>query len=98
MFSVNITISDEVETCLLHDLNGRKGIVDWIQGAINGKANACKIRPETGLLATGHKILQADPNVVSIPKNEQELMSATIVHKAYLNREQREASIKEALG
>ena len=95
MLNINITIDDTTQTALLHNLNGNPGIINWVRDAILGKAHTCLHRANSGLLAEGLKILQADPKVLAIPKDELALIEAVVNHPAYLNREQREVEMNK---
>tara|TARA_Y100000310_G_C20467316_1_gene708278 strand:- start:63 stop:326 length:264 start_codon:yes stop_codon:yes gene_type:complete len=80
------TLTTTEETVLKNDL---MDIQAWATDAITGKINACKQR----MLAQWNPILMADPDVESIPANENDLIALIIARDDYKNRVEREAEI-----
>ena len=76
-------ISDTDKKCLKNDL---LDIEDWILKAIEGKINKCKKR----LVREWYPKLMADPEVDSIPANEEDLVELVTSRPDYKNRVERE--------
>jgi len=81
---VIVDISDEEKACLDHALID---VQDWAEKALHGKAENCRI----AVLREGVKVLQADPSIVSLPKDKEDLILLILSHPDYRNRNQREA-------
>ena len=84
------TLTSMEESVLKNDL---LDIQDWVDQAINGKVNNCKKR----MLAEWNPKLTADPDVESIPANDDDLIALIIARDDYKNRATREAEQEAAL-
>lgn len=78
-----IMLSETDKVCLLSDL---LEIEDWILKAIAGKINKCKTR----FIREWQKKLMADPDVESIPANEEDFINLVISRPDYKTRAERE--------
>ena len=65
-------------------------IPEWIQGAIDGKAGACRTR----MITKWMPYLQADPEVLVIPKGEDDLIEFIVARSYYEDRATAEARAK----
>jgi hypothetical protein len=72
------TLTTTEETVLKNDL---VDIQDWVDQAILGKVNSCKLR----MLDTWRPILTADDSVESIPANDDKLIALIITRDDYKN-------------
>jgi len=79
-----VTISDMNMKILANEL---LDVDDWIQMAVDGKLQAVKTR----MIADWHNKLLADPDVESIPANEDALINMIVSRDDYKNRVQRDA-------
>ena len=79
------TLTSAEETVLLNDL---LDIQDWVDAAIDGKVNNCRKR----MIAEWHPKLTADPDVESIPADDDKLIALIIARDDYKNRAERDAA------
>jgi len=79
-----VTISDVNMKILANEL---VDVDDWIQMAMDGKLQAVKTR----MLAEWHIKLLADPDVESIPANEDALINMIVARDDYKTAVQRES-------
>jgi len=79
-----VTISDVNMKILTNEL---VDVDDWIQMAMDGKLQAVKTR----MLAEWHIKLLADPDVESIPANEDALINMIVARDDYKTAVQRES-------
>ena len=79
-----VTISDMNMKILANEL---LDVDDWIQMAVDGKLQAVKTR----MLAEWHTKLLADPDVESIPANEDALIDMIVARDDYKTAVQRES-------
>ena len=86
MATYTITINDTDLLALNNDILDAQ---EWIQGAVDGKVNACKKR----MIAEWQPILFNDPNVTSIPATQDEFIQAVVARADYKNRAEREAEV-----
>ena len=80
------TLTSAEETVLLNDL---LDIQDWVDAAIDGKVNNCRKR----MIAEWHPKLTADPDVESIPANDDKLISLIVARDDYKTRVEREPEL-----
>jgi len=80
------TLSTAEEAVLLNDLTD---IQNWVDGAITGKINNCKKR----MIAEWQPKLTADPEVESIPADDDKLIALIIARDDYKTRVERDADI-----
>lgn len=78
-----ITLSGTDKICLLNDL---LEIEDWILKAIAGKISKCKKR----FMKKWYPILMADPEVETIPANEEDFINLVTSRPDYKSRAERE--------
>ena len=78
-----VTISDMNMKILANEL---LDVDDWIQMAVDGKLQAVKTR----MIADWHNKLLADPDVESIPANEDALIDMIVARDDYKTAVQRE--------
>lgn len=78
------TLTATEESVLLNDL---LDIQDWVDGAIDGKVNNCKKR----MIAEWHPKLTADPDVETIPADDDKLIEVIISRDDYKTRAKRDA-------
>jgi len=78
-----IEISDVEVLCLQNDL---LDIDDWILKAVAGKINNCKKR----MIRDWIPRLMADPDLTSIPSDEDALIQSIVDRDDYMNRQERE--------
>ena len=76
---ITVNISDEQEVCLLNDL---LDIDDWVQKAVEGKINNCKKR----MAAQALSVLTSDPDVTTMPANNEDLITCLCSRPDYKNR------------
>ena len=81
---ITISISDIDEQALKNDL---LDIQEWVQGAVDGKIGNCKKR----MIAEWQPKLFADPDVESIPANEDVLIDMIVARDDYKTAVQRVA-------
>ena len=62
-------------------------VEDWVKKAVEGKVNNCKKRMFNDWMPR----LRQDPEIESIPANDEKLVKFICKHKDYKNRQQREA-------
>jgi len=79
-----VTISDMNMKILANEL---LDVDDWIQMAVDGKLQAVKTR----MIADWHNKLLADPDVESIPANEDALIDMIVARDDYKTAVQRVA-------
>ena len=79
-----VTISDMNMKILANEL---LDVDDWIQMAVDGKLQAVKTR----MIADWHNKLLADPDVESIPANEDTLIDMIVARDDYKTAVQRVA-------
>ena len=79
-----VTLSDMNMKILANEL---LDVDDWIQMAVDGKLQAVKTR----MIADWHNKLLADPDVESIPANEDALIDMIVARDDYKSAVQREA-------
>ena len=84
MTTYTITINDTDLLALNNDL---LDVDTWIQGAVDGKINACKKR----MINTWQPVLFNDPSVTSIPATQDEFIQAVVARADYKNRADIEA-------
>ena len=77
--------------CLKNDLLDPE---DWFVKALEGKINNCKKR----LIREWHPKLMADPNVDTIPANEEEFINFVTSRSDYKNRAEREKEAEKNKG
>jgi len=85
------TLSTTEESVLKNDL---LDIQDWWDGALAGKINNCKKR----MIQQWHPKLIADPEVESIPANEDDLIAFIVARDDYKNRVERDAAQAAEMG
>ena len=85
------TLTSTEETVLLNDL---KDIQVWVDGAIDGKVNNCKKR----MIAEWQPKLTADPDVESIPADDDKLIALIVARDDYKTRVERQAAEDAAMG
>ena len=78
------TLTSTEETVLLDSL---VDIQDWVDAAIDGKINNCKKR----MINEWHPKLTADPDVESIPADDDKLIAVIIARDDYKTRTERDA-------
>ena len=78
------TLTSTEETVLLNDL---LDIQAWVDTAIDGKVNNCKKR----MINEWHPKLTADPDVESIPADDDKLIAVIIARDDYKTRTERDA-------
>ena len=78
------TLTTTEKTVLLNDL---LDIQDWVDRAIDGKINNCKKR----MIAEWHPRLTADPDVETIPADDDKLIELIIARDDYKTRSERDA-------
>ncbi len=83
--TITVNISDAEEACLKNDL---LDIDDWVQKAVIGKIKNCKKR----LIREWQPKMFADPNVTSIPGDEDGFVDAVFAHPDYKDRTERDAN------
>ena len=76
------TLTTTEETILKNDL---LDIQEWVDGAIDGKVNNCKKR----MLAEWNPKLKADPDVETIPANDDDLIAMIVARDDYKTRLER---------
>ena len=79
-----VTLSDMNMKILANEL---LDVDDWIQMAVDGKLQAVKTR----MIADWHNKLLADPDVESIPANEDALIDMIVASDDYKTAVQRES-------
>ena len=79
-----VTLSDMNMKILANEL---LDVDDWIQMAVDGKLQAVKTR----MIADWHNKLLADPDVESIPANEDALIDMIVARDDYKTAVQRES-------
>ena len=72
------TLTTTEETVMKNDL---VDIQDWVDKAIDGKVNNCKKR----MIAEWHPKLTADPDVESIPADDDKLIALIVARDDYEN-------------
>ena len=77
------TLTITEETLLKNDL---LDIQKWVDGAIDGKVNNCKKR----MLAEWNPKLKADPDVETIPANDDDLIAMIVARDDYKTRLERD--------
>lgn len=82
-----IEITETEEKVLKNDLFD---IEQWIRDAIKGKINNCKKR----MIREWHPRLMADPEVLTIPANEEDIINMITARLDYKNRQDREIEEK----
>ena len=80
------TLTSTEETVLLNDL---LDIQAWVDTAIDGKVNNCKKR----MIRDWHPKLTADPDVESIPADDDKLIAVIIARDDYKTRVERDAAL-----
>ena len=85
MNSITIQISDLDKKILEDQL---LDIQDWLQSAINGKANSIKKR----LVKSEIERLVNDPTVTNVPASPEDIVTAYFAQEGYKNRAERETS------
>ena len=85
---VIMEISQTDLKCLKNDLLDPE---DWFVKALEGKINKCKKR----LMREWYPKLMADPNVDTIPADEEGLLNLIFSHPDYKNRVERDKEIGE---
>jgi len=83
MTTYTITINDTDLLALNNDL---LDVDTWIQGAVDGKINACKKR----MINTWQPVLFNDPSVTSIPATQDEFITAVVARADYKSRADRD--------
>lgn len=78
------TLTSIEETVLKNDL---LDIQAWVDGAIDGKVANCKKR----MIAEWRPILTADPDVESMPADDDKLIEVIVARDDYKDRAVREA-------
>ena len=84
------TLTSTEEIVLKNDL---LDIQDWVDNALLGKINNCKKR----MIAEWQPKLTADPDVESIPADDDKLIALIVARDDYKTRLERDAA-KEAAG
>ena len=79
------TLTTTEETVLLNDLID---IQVWVDEAIDGKINSCKKR----MVAEWQPKLTADPDVESIPADDDKLIALIVARDDYKTRAERDAA------
>tara|TARA_R110002020_G_scaffold463506_1_gene683594 strand:- start:8 stop:280 length:273 start_codon:yes stop_codon:yes gene_type:complete len=82
---ITVTINDDNQAILLHDL---LDINDWVQKAVVGKINNCTKR----MAREATEVLKADDSVSSMPATNVDLCKALIARDGYKNRAARDAA------
>ena len=80
------TLTATEETVLKYDL---VDIQEWVDAAIQGKINNCKKR----LLREWNPKLTADPDVESIPADDDKLIELIVARDDYMTRVERDAAL-----
>ena len=83
---ITVTINDDNQAILLHDL---LDINDWVQKAVVGKINNCTKR----MAREATEVLKADDSVSSMPATNVDLCKALIARDGYKNRAARDAAM-----
>tara|TARA_R110000823_G_scaffold226835_1_gene354368 strand:+ start:593 stop:862 length:270 start_codon:yes stop_codon:yes gene_type:complete len=83
--TISLLITDADLYCLNNDLLDD---TQWAKDAMRGKIAACKKR----MIREWHPKLTADPDVTSIPANEDEIIALIVARPDYKNRSQRDAA------
>ena len=78
------TLTSTEETVLLNDL---LSVQDWVDGAIDGKVNNCRKK----MIAEWQPKLTADPEVESIPADDDKLIALIVARDDYKTRVERDA-------
>lgn len=81
---ITVDIPDADALALKNDL---VDIDDWVQKAVRGKVANCRSRMVTEWLPR----LMADPEVLSIPAQENEMLALIVARPDYLDRVERDA-------
>jgi len=85
---ITLTFTAEEVNCLLNDLPGIEGIVDWFsKGPSQNKIAECKKR----LLKEWIPKLRDDS--IDIPANDSDLLPAIFSHRLYKDRESRKEDL-----
>ena len=84
------TLTSTEEIVLKNDL---RDIQDWVDNALLGKINNCKKR----MIAEWQPKLTADPDVESIPADDDKLIALIVARDDYKTRLERDAA-QEAAG
>ena len=79
------TLTTIEEKCLKHDL---VDIQNWADLAIDGKVSNCRKR----MLAEWEPILKADPDVETMPADDDKLVELIVARDDYKNRVERDAA------
>jgi len=82
--TITVTLSDADLAALEHDLLDVEG---WVHAAVRGKINSCRKR----MARTAQAALMADPDVATMPADEDGLINALRARGGYKNRAKREA-------
>jgi hypothetical protein len=88
IFPKGIEVSEIDASCLLNDIYS---IEDWVNGAIDGKISNCRKR----LIRQWQPLLFADPNIKTIPGNEDELIKLILSHPDYQDRAARDTELPD---
>ena len=84
------TLTSTEETVLLNDL---LDIQSWVDLAIDGKNDNCKQR----MINEWHPKLTADPDVESIPADDDKLIAVIVARDDYKTRVERSAASDPAM-
>ena len=79
------TLTSTEELVLKNDL---LDVQEWVDGAITGKIANCKQR----MLLEWNPILTADPDVETIPANDDDLIALIVARDDYKTRAERDAA------
>ena len=71
-----ITLTTTEESVLKNDL---VDVQDWVEQALGGKVNNCKLR----MIDQWRPILNADDNVKSVPANDDDLIALIVARSDY---------------
>ena len=79
------TLSSTEEAVLKNDL---LDVQDWVDKAVDGKISNCRKR----MLTEWEPILKADPDVETIPADDDKLVELIVARDDYKTRAEREAA------
>jgi|TARA_R110000744_G_scaffold72013_1_gene144933 hypothetical protein len=84
--TITVTISDADVKVLENDL---LDIDSWVQDAVTGKINNCRKR----MVVEWQPKVMADPDVATMPADEQVFIDSVLSRSDYKNRAARDATI-----
>ncbi len=82
---ITVTLTTQDQQILEYDL---LDVNQWVQDAVAGKLNNCKKR----MIAEWQPIFMADPNITSLPADEDSFVAMILADPRYQNRAAREAA------